>query len=174
MFHLGKHLGVEFLGQETAKPTPEWSCQHLVLSIFLMLAILGGVTDDAEPLFIRLLGTSSFVDIFIGIALNVWRNASKITIFVILSLLPHDRSMFSGLLLCSSGILPCSSYWSWAFLKSIPKYFIFYDTTINKVFPSILISDQDAIYSVGIWCLIDLTVFLFRSLHLQHPATCKC
>ena len=117
---------------------------------------------------------SSFVDIFIGIALNVWRNTSKITIFVILSLLPHDRSMFLGLLLCSSGILQCSSYWSWAFLKSIPKYFIFYDTTINKVFPSILISDQDAIYSVGIWCLIDFTVFLLRSLHLQHPVTYKC
>lgn len=60
-FHLGKYLGVEFLGQETAKPIPQQWCQHLILSVFLILATLVGVSDDVEPLSMCSLGMSSFV-----------------------------------------------------------------------------------------------------------------
>lgn len=121
------------------------------------------------------------VYIFMEIILNVWSNSSNCSLYGAESSCP-----WTGLFLCvvffpsycSSEVLQCS-YSLGHFLKFISRYYIFSDSTVNGVFPFILLSDQSAIYcSVGVLYLTNfiltlLTVFLFTVvLNLQYTVRC--
>ena len=92
-----------------------------------------------------------------------------IAVFMVLSLPVHELARFYVFFFPLSVLQKFCSVHTVLniFLKLIPRYYIFSDTTINGVFPFIILSNQCAIYcSVGALYLTNLiltllTVFLF-------------